>query len=92
MAPAPHNLKVGDRCWLIVAGEDKDKANVHEADVTDIDAKGDLTVLRPEWTDMLSDLVAPTAYPEIQVAGLSNMEGVFSEKTVVPGEGNGHAW
>ena len=91
MAPAPHNLKVGDRCWLLVSGEDKDKANVHEADVTAIDDKGQLTVRRPAWRDQLSDPMEPVGFAEIEVAGLSNMEGVFTDRVVVKGEGNGKA-
>ena len=89
--PSPHNLKVGDRCWLIVAGEAADRANVHEADVTDINAKGLLTVRRPAWTDQLSDLNAPAQFPEVEVSGLSHLEGVLTERSVISGEGNGHA-
>ena len=32
----PHNLKVGETCWLVVQGEDKDLANCHEAVVESV--------------------------------------------------------
>eukprot|EP00658_Telonema_sp_P-2_P077801 TRINITY_DN712_c0_g1_i1.p1 TRINITY_DN712_c0_g1~~TRINITY_DN712_c0_g1_i1.p1 ORF type:complete len:1164 (-),score=423.48 TRINITY_DN712_c0_g1_i1:47-3538(-) len=91
---APHNLKVGEKCWLIVGGEDKDNANVHQAEVTAIDGNK-YTVTRKFWEDEVFDKnkegdLEARMYEEEEVSGLSHLEGEFSERKVID-EGNGKA-
>jgi len=96
MAPQPHNLKVGEKCWLVVNGEDSDRANCHEAVVTEVSDKNEYTVNRPAHTDVLmyqadDEQAGNAMFDDISVSGLSNLEGIFTTKKVVDKEGNGRA-
>jgi myosin heavy subunit len=94
MPNAPHNLEVGQECWLLVDGEDVDGANIHKSKVTAIDPKTKLlTVERYEWTDTKNDLQNPPHYEAKTVEGLSHLEGEFTPKALscLKGEGNGKA-
>merc|ERR1712166_431515 len=74
MPNVPHNLAVGDECWLIVGGDDADRANVHPCKVTEIKGEGakkEYTVNRPARTDEKNDLENPPNFDDIDVSGLS---------------------
>ena len=94
MPNAPHNLEVNQECWLVVSGEDSDRANIHRSKVTAIDPKTKLlTVERYEWTDTKNDKKSAPHFEAKTVEGLSHYEGVFSDKPLasLKGEGDGKA-